>query len=410
MKTSITASEVGIQSLSNTSSTSLQSSQTPPTKPELDDISQDTSHPTTDVDPLQRWNHPRINMFRVGACFWGFFCKGMLDSSFGLETYYNLTYTIISLIFLSPFLGYILACTVNTSMHVRFGQRGIAIVGPLCHLIPYIVLATHPPYAVLVIMFIFVGFGNGLIDAAWCAWIGNMANANQVSGVLQACYALGGTVAPLIAAGMLAKGGLQWWVFWYVMIAIASIESISSTWAFWAQTGAVFAAENPRDGNAKMGRMREAFGHKLTWIFAAFVFGYVGLEVSLGGWIVEFMTRVRSASTFNATMTSTGFWGGMTVGRILLSFVTARLGEFTSVLVYLAICLGLELIFWLVPSFVASAVAAALLGMFLGPLFPTAIVLVAKLMPKELHGGADVAAGGGGDFGGDYGVVVFGAG
>jgi fucose permease len=104
-------------------------------------------------------------------------------------------------------------------MHVRFGQRGIAIVGPLCHLIPYIVLATHPPYAVLVVMFIFIGFGNGLIDAAWCAWIGNMANANQVSGFLQACYALGGAVAPLIAAEMLAKEGLPWWDFWYVMVS-----------------------------------------------------------------------------------------------------------------------------------------------------------------------------------------------
>jgi fucose permease len=111
-------------------------------------------------------------------------------------------------------------------------------------------------------------------------------------------------------------------------------------------------------------------------------------SVSLGGWIVVFMTRVRSASTFDATLTSTGFWAGMTVGRIALSFLTARLGEFRSVLVYLAMCLGLELLFWLVPSFYVSAVAIALLGMFLGPLFPTAIVLVAKLMPKELHVGS----------------------
>ncbi|PQE27748.1 hypothetical protein CJF31_00009976 [Rutstroemia sp. NJR-2017a BVV2] len=356
MKSATTTSEIEIQPLPNNSAASSWSPQAPPTKSSLDDISQNASPPTTDIDALQR----------------------------------------------GVFLGVLFQRHVGY-MHVRFGQRGIAIVGPLCHLIPYIVLATHPPYAVLVVMFIFVGFGNGLIDTAWRAWIGNMANANQVSGVLQACYALGGTVAPLIAAGMLAKGGLQWWVFWYVMIAMAGIESISSTWAFWAQTGAVFAAENPRDENAKMGRMREAFDHKLTWIFAAFVFGYVGLEVSLGGWIVVFMTRVRSASTFDATMTSTGFWAGMTVGRIALSFVTACLGEFTSVLVYLAMCLGLELIFWLVPSFIASAVAIALLGMFLGPLFPTAIVLVAKLMPKELHvGSIGFATAFGGSGGGDF--------
>ncbi|KAM3070151.1 hypothetical protein ACMFMG_003814 [Clarireedia jacksonii] len=403
MTTTITtASEIELQPLPNNNT--LSSSWNPKqstARPDAEDIrqdirqdiSQDISPPTTAVDALQRWNHPRINVFRVGASFWGFLSLGMNDGAYGalipyLETYYNLTYTVVSLIFLSPFAGYTLASIVNDSMHVRFGQRGVAILAPLCHLIPYITLANHPPYPVLVVMFIVIGFGNGLVDAAWCAWIGNMANANEVSGFLQACYSLGGTIAPLIAAGLLAKAGLPWFYFYYIMIGMSSIELITSTWAFWAQTGAVYAAENPRDANAKTGRMREALSNKLTWIFAAFVFGYVGAEVSLGGWIVVFMTRVRSASTFDSTLTSTGFWAGMTFGRIALSFITARLGEFTSVLVYLAICLGLELIFWLVPSFYASAVAIALLGMFLGPLFPTAIVLVTKLMPRELHVGS----------------------
>jgi fucose permease len=97
------------------------------------------------------------------------------------------------------------------------------------------------------------------------------------------------------------------------------------------------------------------------------------------------MTQVRSASSFASGVTASGFWAGMTVGRIGLSFLTARLGEFRSVLLYLGVCLGLELIFWLVPSLVVSAVAVAFLGMFLGPLFPTAIIVVTKLLPRHLH-------------------------
>jgi MFS family permease len=115
-------------------------------------------------------------------------------------------------------------------MHIKFGQRGVAIVGPACHLISYIVFSLHPPYPVLVVMFIFVGFGNGLIDAAWCAWIGNMANSNEVSGFLQACYALGATVAPLIATAMISKGGLGWYAFYYIMVSPppSSITQITS--------------------------------------------------------------------------------------------------------------------------------------------------------------------------------------
>lgn len=70
-------------------------------------------------------------------------------------------------------------------------------------------------------MFIFVGFGNGLIDAAWCAWLGNMANANEVQGILQAFYALGATIAPLIATGLVSSGGLGWYTFYYIMVSMA---------------------------------------------------------------------------------------------------------------------------------------------------------------------------------------------
>ena len=47
--------------------------------------------------------------------------------------------------------------------------------------------------------------------------------------------------------------------------------------------------------------------------------------------------------------------------------------------------MGLELLFWLVPQFYVSAVSVGLLGFFLGPLFPAAMVACTKLLPKHLH-------------------------
>jgi fucose permease len=58
-----------------------------------------------------------------------------------------------------------------------------------------------------------------------------------------------------------------------------------------------------------------------------FLLGYVGAEVALGGWIVTFMMRVRHGGAFASGMTATGFWIGITVGRVVLGFVTARIGE-----------------------------------------------------------------------------------
>ena len=47
--------------------------------------------------------------------------------------------------------------------------------------------------------------------------------------------------------------------------------------------------------------------------------------------------------------------------------------------------MGLELLFWLVPQFYVSAVSVGLLGFFLGPLFPAAMVACTKLLPRHLH-------------------------
>ncbi|TAQ85811.1 hypothetical protein B7494_g5869 [Chlorociboria aeruginascens] len=332
-----------------------------------------TTPPNTVVEARQYWNHPRINMWRTFAAFFSFFVFGMSDGSYGLEIHYALRYTIVSLIFLSPFAGYSIASIVNSMIHVKFGQRGVAILGPGCHLLSYIVIACHPPYPVLVVFYMFVGFGNGLIEAAWGAWLGNMSTANQES-YLHACYALGATISPLIVGGMSGDGGLRWWYFYYIMAGISAVEISTSTWAFWQQSGKVYQEENAREESQTTGRTREVLG--------------TNVKVSLGGWIVTFMEKARLASSFSAGISSTGFWAGMTVGRIFLSFFTARIGEFRAVVLYIIISLALELLFWLIPSFIVSSIAVAFLGLFLGPLFPTAVVLVMRLLPRHLHVGS----------------------
>ena len=117
-------------------------------------------------------------------------------------------------------MGYTASALLNNSIHLKFGQRGVAIIGPGCHLLAYIVIAVHPPYPVLVFIFMLAGFGNGLADAAWNAWIGNMANPNEVLGFLHAFYGLGAVLSPLIATTMITKGDrLPWYYFYYVMVS-----------------------------------------------------------------------------------------------------------------------------------------------------------------------------------------------
>ena len=47
--------------------------------------------------------------------------------------------------------------------------------------------------------------------------------------------------------------------------------------------------------------------------------------------------------------------------------------------------MALCLVVWLAPQFYASAVSVSLEGFFLGPLFPSAVVVTTRLLPSHLH-------------------------
>lgn len=70
------------------------------------------------------------------------------------------------------------------------------------------------PYPVLVVSFIFAGFGNGLTDSAWNAWIGNMANADELLGFLHGYYDVGAVLSSLAATSLVTKANcpLSWCV------------------------------------------------------------------------------------------------------------------------------------------------------------------------------------------------------
>lgn len=385
-------------------------------------------------------------MYRVFATFYSFVILGANDGAYGalipyLETYYNVNYTVISLIFLSPVGGYIASALLNNRVHMMAGQRGVAMIMSVSHLIAYTVICLHPPYPVIVVVFILAGFGNGLGDAAWNAWVGDMANPNEILGFLHAFYGLGATISPLVATTVIVKAGWKWYQFYYLMVGASLLEVLFLVGTFWQATGAQYRAVHsvtedqesgnnsgtstphnllttPGDDESRLNqetqhrlpptsrvkseipwytrinpfanpnsRTAQAIKNRVTILASVFLLFYVGIEVSLGGWVVTFMLRVRHGTQFASGLTSMGFWLGVTVGRLVLGFVTARLfpTEKHAVATYLVLCIGLQLLFWLVPSFMVSAVMIGLLGFFIGPLFPAAIVALTKLLPKRLH-------------------------
>lgn len=195
-----------------------------------------------------------------------------------LEEYYDLNYTTVSLIFLTPFAGYSVAAFTNARVHLRFGQRGVAVMAPICHIVAFIVVCVHPPFPVLVVIYGLSGFGNGLTDAAYCAWVGVMEKSNQIQGFMHSSYSVGALCAPLISTSMVVHSGLAWYNYFYIMVGLSVLEWVGLVVTFWRKTGAVYRAEHPRQEGSKGAGTKEALKSKVTWLGAVYFFTYMGIE------------------------------------------------------------------------------------------------------------------------------------
>lgn len=300
-----------------------------------------------------------------------------------------------------PFLGYLVAALLNNWVHLTVGQRGIAWIGPICRLMGFIPMALHPKdFYVLPIALLATGFGNGISDSAWNAWVGNLKNTNELLGLLHGSYGIGGTIAPLVASAMVTKLGLEWYTYYYLMVAISIFELVFGLFSFWTATGEAYRKKHRfgEEGRQPI-TTAQVLRQPIPWLMTAFLFGYVGAEVCLGGWIPTFMLKVRHSSGWLAGVAVTCFWGGLTLGRVTLGFITGHIGEKLAITIYLLLCILLETLYWKIPSIEASLTCVILLGYFLGPLFPGAICAMTKLLPAEQHVvaiGIVAAIGGGG--------------
>lgn len=127
------------------------------------------------------------------------------------------------------------------------------------------------------------------------------------------------------------------------------------------------------------------FKYRVTWVCAAYYLAYVGTEYSISGWIVVFMTRVRHASPYLASISSSFFWIAMAAGRFVLGYVTDKVGIRLANIIYLLAAIAAGVLFYVIEVPVVSSIMIAVVGFCFGPLYPSGLVMVTRLLPKDLH-------------------------
>ncbi|RSL59956.1 hypothetical protein CEP54_007057 [Fusarium duplospermum] len=318
---------------------------------------------TPQSDRLDKGAYLRI----FTACF-SFFVAGINDGSLGaLIPYmirdYEITTAIVSIIYGATFLGWVFATVTNTHLCQFLGLGSMLALGAISRLIGHVLRTWKPPFPLMVVTFWFTAIGQAFNDTHANTFVAKTRGAYRWLAIIHASYMGGCLVGPFVATGIASRETSKWYFFYLFSVG----------------------SEAPSRNKDAIQLIKSTLGHRSVWLLSMFYFFYVGSQITINGWVVEYLVQVRDGNLAQMGFIPAAFNGGCLIGRLVLAEPTYRFGERRMVFFYCVVAIGLQLVFWLVPNIIAAAVAVSFLGLVTGPLFTTGISLGTKLFPHEIH-------------------------
>ncbi|KAJ7434635.1 major facilitator superfamily domain-containing protein [Mycena galericulata] len=336
--------------------------------------------------------HARIQL--VTLC-WTLFLAGWNDGSVGplvpkIQAVYHIGYTIVSLLFVFQCIGSMGGSLMNILLTPRYGFGKLLLLGSSMQVVAYTLQAAGLPFPVFVLARVINGVGLAIQEAQTNGYVASIAvNSETKMGYVQAAYGAGALVAPLVSTQF---AQLQQWSFHYlVLLGVTALNMIFLAQVFRAKTQddclARIGQATGEKGPSEESHLRQIISIKAVHLLALFLFVYVGVAVTIGGWIVSFMVNVRGGGP-SAGYISAGFYGGLTLGRIVLLPLNKKIGERRAVYLYGLVAIVLELVVWFVPSLVGGAISVSFVGLVMGPIYPIAMNHAGRVFPRWLLTGS----------------------
>ncbi|KAH7258744.1 hypothetical protein MRS44_009746 [Fusarium solani] len=325
------------------------------------------------------------------ACF-SFFVAGINDGSLGaLIPYmirdYQITTAIVSIIYGATFLGWVFAAVTNTHLCQFLGLGSMLALGAVSQLIGHVLRTWKPPFPLMVVTFWFTAIGQAFNDTHANTFVAKTKGAYRWLAIIHASYMGGCLVGPFVATGIASRQTSKWYFFYLFAVGVSAVNILLVCWAF-RDTLVISQktqSEAPSRNKDALQLIKSTLGHRSVWLLSMFYFFYVGSQITINGWVVEYLVQVRDGNLAQMGFIPAAFNGGCLIGRLVLAEPTYQFGERRMVFFYCVVAIGLQLVFWLVPNIIAAAVAVSFLGFVTGPLFATGISLGTKLFPHENH-------------------------
>ncbi|KAI0739076.1 major facilitator superfamily domain-containing protein [Daedaleopsis nitida] len=351
---------------------------------------------TETADPAREAEYRRKSLHHFVVLCVCLFLNGWHDGTTGpmlprVQEIYHIGFAVVSLLFVCSAVGYLAGAVATVYMTDRFGFGKILLMGARIQTGAYAALVPAGPFPVMCAAYGVIGFTLSIQAAQSTGFVSSLKkNSGEKVGVLHASYGLGALISPLVATE-LAKDPRHW-SFHYIISAGLYLMYAALLWASFRgkRQEEIMAEEGefPEIDDGSANKFKQMMRLKEVHLMSFFTLIYVGVEVTLGGWIVTFVLEKRGGGA-NAGYISSGFFGaGLMLGRIVLLWLNRKIGERVALTIYAILTIGLEITVWFIPSLIQNAIAISLVGLLLGPMFPIIVNQSKTILPRWLLTGS----------------------
>lgn len=302
------------------------------------------------------------------ACYFAsFVALGLTTGALGptlpvLASHTGSTLGAASSLFTARSLGYVLGSLYGGRL---FDRRSGNAVMALTLLVMSSLMALAPTAKVLWFLFavmLVLGAAESVLDVGantLLVWVHDR-RLGMAMNALHSFFGIGALVSPVIVAVVVATGRSSLITYQIIGLAILPV----SGWMISVPSPAPVAhAKNEPDPGRSRG---------LIFLIATFLFLYVGAEVSFGGWIYSYAMALKLTTETHAAYLTSGFWGALTLGRLLGIPIVAKARYGVVLLADVACCVLSVGLILLIPNSFAVVIAGTIgVGLSMASIFPT---------------------------------------
>lgn len=315
---------------------------------------------------------------RLWTEYVGFITIGLVSNIIGpmipaIQSSIGMSYGQAGLILSGQFLGMLCTVLIGGYLSDRFGKKPYLLSGGVFLIAGLSGSALSHSYLALLAWTILTGIGFGALEVGINALCADRSQDDRgtTMNLLHVFFGLGAIGGPVLATACLRLFNWRWAFGLSTILPLVVVLMLLP-----------LQIPNVTTFTANGTRRNTPFRQTFLWAAGIAIFVYVGIEVSVYGWLPAFWNTAGNRLV-PASLTATVFWFTLTLGRLITGRIADRIGLSKYLMGTTVFTLTFALVWYLSPGPVWTLATVLFLGLSLSGIFPTAMASATERFPQN---------------------------